>query len=433
MQASPWEFPGMTLTKGPIVDTVTNSAVEGGYMSGTASAIAVTLLTGGVDRPYAYGLAMALLSKGVSLDVIGSDVVDSPEMHSSPNLRFYNLWPGRRRNATPFSRLSRTLCHYASLVRYAASAKPRVFHILWNSKVQFIDRTLLMLYYKALGKKTVLTAHNVNQGRRDSNDSLFNRITLRIQYGLVDHVFVHTHKMKEELTQQFGVSYRSVTVISHPINNAFPDTSLTPHEAKRRLGITRDEKTILFFGRIKPYKGVEHLLAACRQLMVGDATHRLIIAGEVQRGNDKYLEVLRSAVTSELNRGQIILKTQFIPDEDIELYFKCADVLVLPYNEIFQSGVLFLAYSFGLPVIATDVGSFREEIVEGRTGYLCRAADPADMAKAIQVYFASDLYRNLDFRRQEIKDYAYVHHSWDAVAELTRNVYAGLFQAGLRP
>ena len=172
----------MTLTKGPIVDTVTNSAVEGGYMSGTASAIAVTLLTGGVDRPYAYGLAMALLSKGVSLDVIGSDVVDSPEMHSSPNLRFYNLWPGRRRNATPFSRLSRTLCHYASLVRYAASAKPRVFHILWNSKVQFIDRTLLMLYYKALGKKTVLTAHNVNQGRRDSNDSLFNRITLRIQY-----------------------------------------------------------------------------------------------------------------------------------------------------------------------------------------------------------------------------------------------------------
>jgi glycosyltransferase involved in cell wall biosynthesis len=238
--------------------------------------------------------------------------------------------------------------------------------------------------------------------------------------------------MKEELIQQFGVSYRSVTVIRHPINNAFPDTALTPLEAKRHLGITGEEKTILFFGRIKPYKGVEHLLAACQQLMVSDPSHRLIIAGEVQRGDEKYFEGLRSAVISELNRGQIILKTQFIPDEDIELYLKCADVLVLPYNEIFQSGVLFLAYSFGLPVIATDVGSFREEIVEGSTGYLCKPANPADMAEAIKTYFASDLYHNLDSRRQEIKDYAYIHHSWDAVAELTRNVYAQLLQCGLR-
>ena len=418
----------MTLTKGSIVDTVTDSAVEREHTSGAASAIDVTLLTGGVDRPYAYGLAMALLSKSVSLDIIGSDVVDSPEMHSSPNLKFYSMWPARRRNSTLLSRLSRTLRHYASLVRYAASAKPRVFHILWNSKVRFIDRALLMLYYRALGKKTVLTAHNVNQGRRDSNDSLFNRITLRIQYRLVDHIFVHTQKMKEELIQQFGVSYRSVTVIRHPINNAFPDTALTPLEAKRRLGITGHEKTILFFGRIKPYKGVEHLLAACQQLMVNDPTHRLIIAGEVQRGDEKYFDGLRSALIPELDRGQIILRTQFIPDEDIELYLKCADVLVLPYNEIFQSGVLFLAYSFGLPVIATDVGSFREEIVEGRTGYLCRPANPADMAEAIKTYFASDLYHDLDSRRQEIKDYAYVHHSWDAVAELTQSVYAELLQ-----
>jgi glycosyltransferase involved in cell wall biosynthesis len=99
---------------------------------------------------------------------------------------------------------------------------------------------------------------------------------------------------------------------------------------------------------------------------------------------------------------------------------------VLPYNEIFQSGVLFLAYSFGLPVVATDVGSFREEIVEGTTGYLCRPADPVDLAMTIETYFASDLYRNLGTRRQEIKDYADVHHSWDAVAELTRNTYAEL-------
>ena len=428
MQASTQKSAGIMLTRDPIVHALTGVAVEQENRSDRTSAIDAALLTGGVDRPYAYGLAMALLSKNVRLDVIGSDVVDSPEMHSSPNLRFYNLWPARRRKTTLLSKLTRILRHYVSLVRYAATAKPGVFHILWNSKVQVIDRTLLMLYYKVLGKSIVLTAHNVNQGRRDSNDSLFNRITLRIQYRLADHLFVHTQKMKEELIEQFGVSDRSVTVIRHPINNAFPDTALTPREAKRRLGIMGHEKTILFFGRIKPYKGVEHLLAACQRLMVNDANYRLIIAGEVQKGNEKYQEELRSAVNSELHRGQIILKVQFIPDEEMELYLKCADVLVLPYNEIFQSGVLFLAYSFGLPVIATDVGSFREEIVEGRTGYLCRPSDPVDLAETIKIYFASDLYRDLDARRQEIKDYAYVHHSWNAVAELTRHVYAELLE-----
>src|ERR1700685_2870404 len=107
-------------------------------------------------------------------------------------------------------------------------------------------------------------------------------------------------------------------------------------------------------------------------------------------------------IPSEIERGQIILKAQFIPDEDMEIYLKAADVMVLPYNEIFQSGVLFLSYAFGLPVIATDVGSFREEIVEGNTGFLCQPGDPAALAKTIDKYFASDLYRNLGARRQQI-------------------------------
>jgi hypothetical protein len=96
MQASTQES-GMTLTKDQIVHALTGVAVEQENRSDRTSAIDAALLTGGVDRPYAYGLAMALLSKNVRLDVFGSDVVDSPEMHRSPNLRLYNLWPARRR------------------------------------------------------------------------------------------------------------------------------------------------------------------------------------------------------------------------------------------------------------------------------------------------------------------------------------------------
>jgi len=69
------------------------------------------------------------------------------------------------------------------------------------------------------------------------------------------------------------------------------------------------------------------------------------------------------------------------------------------------------------------VGSFREEIVEGSTGFLCKPGDPADLAKAIETYFASDLFKNLKVRRPELVEYANANHSWQAVAELTRSAY----------
>jgi glycosyltransferase involved in cell wall biosynthesis len=110
------------------------------------------------------------------------------------------------------------------------------------------------------------------------------------------------------------------------------------------------------------------------------------------------------------------------------LYFKAADVLALPYRHIFQSGVLFLGYSFGLPVVAADVGALREDIIEGKTGFVFRPGDPADLAKTIETYFSSELYRGLRNRRQEIRDYAKERHSWNVVGQLTRKVYAELLE-----
>jgi glycosyltransferase involved in cell wall biosynthesis len=108
------------------------------------------------------------------------------------------------------------------------------------------------------------------------------------------------------------------------------------------------------------------------------------------------------------------------------LYFKAADVLALPYKQVFQSGLLFLASSFGLPVIATDVGSFAEEIIDCRTGFLCEPCDTGDLVRAVKTYFTSDLYKYLDDRRQDIFDVASERHSWHAVGEMTATVYRDL-------
>jgi D-inositol-3-phosphate glycosyltransferase len=397
---------------------------------GRAQKIAVALLTGGSDRPYVFGLTNSLTSKGAVLDLIGSDELDLPEIRSKAAVTFLNLRGGQQEDVSSLRKVVRISIYYAKLILYAATAKPKVFHILWNNKFEYFDRTLLMLYYRLLGKKIVLTAHNVNAQKRDHNDSFVNRLTLRIQYRLAHHIFVHTAKMKNELVEDFGVKLSRVAVIPFGINNSVPTTSLTPADAKRRLGICDDNKTILFFGRITPYKGLEYLIAAFRQVLSRDHQYRLIIAGRPDKC-DEYWKGLKETLSRDVERGKVLIQALFIPDGETEVYFKAADVLVLPYKHIYQSGVLFLAHSFGLPVLAADVGSLKDDIMEGRTGFVFRPEDPTDLANAIERYFASDLLSELDSRRQHIKRFAAERHSWDVVGETTVNVYASLLGVSL--
>jgi glycosyltransferase involved in cell wall biosynthesis len=393
-----------------------------------APGLQVGLLTGGGDRHYAFGLAMALASKNVCVDFVGGDEVDSPELHATPNMNFLNLRRSGRPHASLGRKILRISAYYLRLVGYAATAHPKIFHILWNNKFEFLDRTLLMLYYKLTGKKIALTAHNVNAGTRDSNDSPLNRFTLRVQYRLANHIFVHTHKMKSELLEQFGVHASAVSVIPYGNNNAVPNTGMTPDQAKGRLGIAANERTILFFGNIAPYKGLEYLIAAFQSLAASGGDYRLIVAGPPKAGCEKYIEDIRQAIAVASDRERIILKMEFIPDEETELYFKAADILILPYTHIFQSGVLFLGYSFGLPAIAADVGSLREDILEGETGFLFRPRDTADLARTIELYFSSDLYKRLNTRRRVIREYVEERHSWNVVGEMTRDVYMRLLE-----
>ena len=394
-------------------------------VSGMAHEIAVALLTGGSDKPYVFGLATSLTSKGTALDLIGSDELDCPEFHGQPGVTFLKLRGDQRSDASFLRKVSRVSIYYAKLIRYAATAKPRVFHILWNNRFESFDRTFLMLYYKLLGKRIVLTAHNVNADRRDSKDTILNRLTLGIQYWFADHLFVHTEKMKRELIEDFSVHGSRVTVIPFGINNSVPNTRLTTDDARQRLGIQDGERVILFFGRITPYKGLEYLIAAFQRILARREDYRLIIAGRPDNC-ERYWQTIQEAIREDANRERVLLRAEFIPDDETEVYFKAADVLVLPYKDIYQSGVLFLGHSFGLPALAADVGSLRDEIVEGKTGFVFMREDPVDLAKAIERYFASDLYANLNSRRREIRDYATERHSWDVVGQITMSVYAGL-------
>ncbi len=387
----------------------------------------ISLLTAGRDRPYALGLAAALAAAGAHFDFVGSDEVDSPELHTSSPIHFLNLRGDQSVEASLLKKVVRVLAYYCRLLGYALTARPKIFHILWNNKFELFDRTVLMLFYKLLGKKIVFTAHNVNARARDGGDSWLNRTTLKFQYHWCDHVFLHTEKMKSELISDFGVPDNKTSVIPFGINSTVPDTALTSAEARRRLGLGEREKTLLFFGNIAPYKGVEYLVDAFIEIARNAENYRLIIAGR-PKGSEDYWAGLLARINASPVRDKIILKIEYVPDAETEIYFKAADVLILPYTHIFQSGVLFLGYNFGLPAIASDVGSLKDDIIEGQTGLVFQPRDTAGLARAIEQYFASELYANLPSRRQGIRDFAKERYSWSKVARITTEVYSQLLK-----
>src|SRR6266487_1924797 len=139
---------GMTSRKGPNVEKHSADVVE------------IALLTGGGDKPYALGIAAALTSGGVSLDFIGSDDLQVPDLLNNSRVNFLNLRGDQRPEVAPLAKVLRVLTYYIKLLRYAAMARPRIFHILWHNKFVWFDRMVLLAYYRLLGKKVVLTAHN---------------------------------------------------------------------------------------------------------------------------------------------------------------------------------------------------------------------------------------------------------------------------------
>ena len=385
----------------------------------------ISLLTAGKDKPYVLGLLSGLIPTGIQVDFIGNDEMQNADVVKSRNVNYLNLRGDQSPSAAFLTKVFRVVKYYIKLVKYAFITDSKLFHIQWLNKFIYFDRTVLNTYYKVLGKKILYTAHNVNMRERDGRDTLINRMTLKYMYSVVDGIIVHTENMKRQLVNDFEVDENKVTVIPFGINNTVPNSGLNREQARKRLTLKGHEKVLLFFGNIAPYKGLEVAVVALNSIKEKYDDLRLIIAGRI-KDCQEYWDEIQQLIDQHTLNDHIISRIEFIPDEEIEVYFKAADALILPYKFIYQSGPLFLSYNFGLPVIASDVGSFREDIVEGETGFIYRPEDAQDLARKIDLYFQSDLYKRLEENRDMIVKYANEKYSWEKIGEKTCAVYKKL-------
>lgn len=192
----------------------------------------------------------------------------------------------------------------------------------------------------------------------------------------------------------------NVLLSPHPIYDHYKD-KIDKNEAIAELGLMPDKKTLLFFGLIREYKGLDILIEAMSLL---DDSYQLIIAGESYEDfNNKY-QIL---IDNSPFKKNIRVLQQYIPDEMVSLLFSASDVLVLPYRSATQSGVVAVALQLEMPMVATNVGALGETIRLSDTGLVVDDVSPEAVADGIKEYFTdsekqTEYIRNIRAEKQKL-------------------------------
>lgn len=200
------------------------------------------------------------------------------------------------------------------------------------------------------------------------------------------------------------LSKKPVSSYPHPINDQLPPTC-PKDQARKQLKLVPDAKVILFFGFIRKYKGLDILIDALADQRLRDLQVQLVIAGEFYEPQEPYLEQIERLGLKDT----VQLHSEFIPMEEVPIYFGASDAVVQTYRNATQSGITQMALHFERPVVVTDVGSMRELVEEGVSGLLCepKASSVADtLVKYFTTFEANTFEQNLPKQRAK--------YSWDA-------------------
>lgn len=279
---------------------------------------------------------------------------------------------------------------------------------------------LYLRWLHILGKHCVLTVHDVVPfDAKTSNLSWLRRL-----YHEADRIIVHADSNRDAIVARFGIGSDKVRIIPMGPYLSFADRQKLPaRDAKRRLGIDPDAPVAMFFGQIKRVKGLQYLIAAFREVVAQCPSAQLLIVGpEWKESFDTYVRLMRQL---DLNEN-VSTRIEYVPDEEVGMYYSAADVVVLPYTECYQSAVLYMAYSFAKPVVASAVGGLAEVVKDGMTGLLVPPADVQRLARAMLALLEDiTMARRMGERGRELVERRF---GWLEIARETAAVYAEILE-----
>lgn len=251
---------------------------------------------------------------------------------------------------------------------------------------------------------------------------------------LADNIVPHEHRPGDRMFTNFflgkvhGVIAMSKSVLAdalsfrkdiatgfcpHPIYDNYGEL-LPAGIAKQILELDQETKYLLFFGFIRDYKGLDLLIKAFADERLRRYPVKLLVAGEFYSKPDEYLKLI-----DELGlRDFVVLRTDFIPDQEVNLYFSAADMVVQPYKSATQSGVTQIGYHFNKPMLVTNVGGLSEIIPDGKVGYVVEP-DEREIANAIFDFYHNN--RMEEFEANVIQEKA--KFSWPNMVNVFLSVF----------
>jgi glycosyltransferase involved in cell wall biosynthesis len=297
-----------------------------------------------------------------------------------------------------------------------------ILHLHWahpyllSSKLSLAIQNALaffrfLLRQKARGKKLIWTIHNL--GEHDKRHPRFERLCNRCLARLADGIIVHSRYAQGKTIEAYRLGRQAdkVRVIPHGNYIGNYPCDVSREQARAEIGIDGEKKVFLFLGQIRPYKGLPELVSAFERTTTGHET--LILAGKPL--DDRIKAELEQLVAG---RKDILCHPERIPDEKIQLYMNAADAVVFPFRDIFTSGSLLLAMSFGKPIVVPDLESLKDLTEYG-------GAITYDHGRSESLESALRRAASTDLTHLGARNLAAAQKlSWDTIAEKTAELYA---------
>lgn len=243
-----------------------------------------------------------------------------------------------------------------------------IIHIHWPESNKLRQTVLIALSYiiifnsllkiaKLKGAKIVWTVHNFQS--HEKKFPVLESIHFKFFTRMVDGIIIMNRSTDKKLISTYPfLKHKPLTVIPHGHYKDYYENKISASKARSLFKVSEADKVFLVLGQIRPYKGLEHLIEHFKK--EPDLNYKFIIAGNVNKEATLYKKMLEKLIA---NDSRMIFNPQFIPDNELQNYFNAADVILLPYTDLLNSGVLLLALSFNKTILMPYFDSV-EEIVE---------------------------------------------------------------------
>ncbi len=338
--------------------------------------------------------------------------VDDSPVSSMPGLRCLAAFPAFGGRGSKAQKLLQSTRAFALLVRELWRHRHHAVHVQF-----FRFRLADMLIYLACMPWLhcfVYTAHNT----LPHESRWWHRLAYRQWYRRVSAVHVLSTHAREGVVALAGIPPEKVYMVPHGNYQSLrARTAAAPVRTPAALGVPPGHRVGLVFGLVREYKGIDRLVQAAA-LLAPDVPLTLLVAGGGSAELfEQYVQQAKALGVSH----RFVFRRGYVPDDELAGLLRCCDFAVFPYRNIYQSGALMLAMTFGVPMVTADLPGFKEYVAEGQQALMCDCANPAALAQTLEKMTRNDdLRRTMGVKARELADTRY---DWGAIADELLHIY----------